>query len=170
MSTSATVFAQHLIENLRHFSSILQILAIAGGVGLFVSSLFEFKRYGEMRTFMSHQMTIARPLSMMLSGIMLLIMPMLIGTFMLAFWGYANPLHYTSTSHSGWAPLKPVIIDFVRVVGIFAFMRGIYLVSRSGSQGGPPGQLSKALLHMFGGVLCINIVATQHLMHAILPI
>lgn len=169
MSTTAE-FAQTVIKNLTHFASILQILSIAGGVSLFIASLFEFKRYGEMRTFMSHQMTIAKPLAMMLSGIMLLLLPLMIGTFMLAFWGSASPMAYTSTSDSGWAPLMPVVINCVRVVGIVAFMRGIFLISRSGGSGAQPGTLSKAILHMFGGVLCVNIVATEKLVHAILPI
>lgn len=168
MSTVAQ-YAENIINNLHHFASILQILSIMGGVALFVAALFEFKRYGEMRTFMSHQMTMARPLSMMLGAIMLLIMPLMIGTLMLAFWGSANPMAYTPTTTSGWAPLIPVIIMFVRVVGVFAFIRGIFLISRSGQQG-QPGQLSKAILHLFGGILCINIVATEQLMHAILPI
>ena len=170
MTNSVTQFASTVIQNLTHFASILQILSIGGGVGLFIGSLFQFKRYGEMRTFMSHQMTIARPLAMMLGGIMLLIMPLMIGTFMLAFWGSASPMAYTATSDSGWAPLIPVVVDFVRVVGIFAFMRGIFLVSRSGVIGGQQGILSKAILHMFGGVLCINVVATEHLLKSILPI
>lgn len=170
MSQTVAQFAATVIGNLKHFSSILEILSIAGGLGLFLAALFEFKRYGEMRTFMSHQMTIARPLSMLLAACMLLILPTMIGTFMLAFWGSANPMVYTPTTDSGWEPLMPVVIDFVRVVGIFAFMRGIFLISRSGGQGSQPGTLSKAILHMFGGVLCINIVATEHLMKAILPI
>lgn len=169
--SSVAQFAQHVIESIVHFASIIQILSIAGGLGLFIAALFEFKRYGEMRTMMSHQMTIARPMAMMLAGIMLLIVPLMIGTFMLAFWGSANPMAYHPTSNSGWAPLIPVIIDFVRVVGIVAFVRGIFLISRSGhAGGGQPGQLSKAFLHMFGGILCVNVVATMHLIHNILPI
>ena len=170
MSISVTQFASTVITNLTHFAGILQVLSIGGGIGLFMSSLFEFKRYGEMRTFMSHQMTIARPLSMMLAGVMLLIMPLIISTFMLGFWGSANPIAYTPTTDSGWEPLMPVVIDFVRVVGIFAFMRGIFLISRSGGVGAQPGTLSKAILHMFGGVLCINVVATEQLLKSILPI
>ncbi|MCB1827482.1 MAG: type IV secretion protein IcmC [Coxiellaceae bacterium] len=169
MITNVEQYASNMINNLQHFASILQILSIAGGLALFVGALFEFKRYGEMRTFMSHQMTIARPLCMMLGGVMLLIMPLIITTGMLAFWGYVNPMQYSATSSDGWAPLMPVIIMFVKVVGVFAFIRGIFLISRCGQQG-QPGQLSKALLHMFGGILCINIVATEQLLHALLPI
>jgi len=167
---NAAQFSQTVIQNLHSMASILQIMAIAGGLGLFIMSLFEFHRYGQMRTFMSHQMSMARPLSIMLSGIMLIIMPTLITTFMLAFWGSASPMAYTSTSDSGWAPLMPMIIMFVRVIGVGAFMRGIFMVSRMGQHGGQQGGMSKALLHMFGGILCINVVATEQLLHAILPI
>lgn len=164
-------FAHHVIENLARFGGILQVFAIAGGLGLFMTSLFEFKRYGETRTFMSQQLTIARPLMLMMGGVMLLIMPTLIGTFMLAFWGSANPLAYQPANNSGWEPLVPVIIAFVRLVGVGSFMRGIFLISRTGGAGhSQPGTLMKAVLHMFGGVLCINIVATEQLLRSILPI
>lgn len=167
---NASQFAQTVMQNLHSMAGILQLMAIAGGLGLFIMSLFEFHRYGQMRTFMSHQMTMARPLAVMLSGIMLLIMPSIISTVMLAFWGTANPMAYTTTSNEGWAPLMPMVIMFVRVIGVGAFMRGIFMFSRMGHQGGQQGGMAKALLHLFGGVLCINVVATEQLLHAILPI
>lgn len=170
MVGSATSFANTVIGSLMHFASILQIISIIAGISLFLSALFAFKRYAQMRTMMSHQMTMAKPLTKMLAGIMLLALPLMIRTFSLAFWGQSNPLAYTGGNESGWAPLIPVVIDAVRLVGVFAFIRGIFLIPRAGVVGGQPGVLSKAILHMFGGILCINVVATHQLMKSILPI
>jgi intracellular multiplication protein IcmC len=163
--------ATQMISSIGHMASIAQILSIIAGIGLFFTSLFEFKRYGEMRTQMSQQMHIGRPLAIMLAGIMLLTLPLMIGTFLLAIWGDASPLAYTDTASSAYSPFVPVVINFVRLVGIFAFMRGIFMLSRMGNQGGQQGGgLGKALIHMMGGVLCINVVATHQLLSSMLPV
>jgi len=157
----------NMINSLLSLASIIQICSIAAGLGLFASSLFQFKRYGEMRTFMSHQMTIAKPLMMMLSGIMLLTLPMMIGTSLLAFWGSSTPMAYSQDTTTGWSGLVTVVIYFVRVIGIAACMRAFFMLARAGGAGAQPGTVSKAMMHLFAGVLCVNVVATTNLIYNI---
>jgi intracellular multiplication protein IcmC len=156
-----------LIQNLGIMGNIFQTIAVLMGLGLFMGSIFKLKRYGEMRTMMSHQMTIAAPLMMMLGGIMLLCLPFVLHTALLNFWASNNPMRYVP-SGSPWEQIIPAIVIFVRLIGVGAFMRGIVLFSRAGGEHGQQGMMAKAVLHMLGGLLCVNIVATVHLLKAII--
>ena len=48
----------------------------------------------------------------------------------------------------------------IQTIGLIAFIRGWVLVARSASQGQPPGGTGKGLVHVFGGILAMNIVGT----------
>jgi hypothetical protein len=52
-------------------------------------------------------------------------------------------------------------IFVVALVGLIGIGRGIILLKDSGSQ---PGQLGRALVHIFGGILCVNFVSTLKIM------
>jgi intracellular multiplication protein IcmC len=62
------------------------------------------------------------------------------------------------------APLTMII----RVIGLIAFVRGWVLIARSASQGQPPGGTGKGLIHVFGGILAINIVGTLNMINTTL--
>ena len=157
-----------LTQNFTTMASILQIVAVMIGVSLMLGGLFQFKKYGEMRTQMSSQMSVAGPLMMIVAGTLLLSLPTFISTALLAVWGDASPLAYNAGS-TGIDALMPAILVFVRVVGIGSFIRGIVLLSRSGDhQRSQPGMLGKALIHILAGVLLIHIVGTMDLLEDIL--
>ena len=48
-----------LVANLNIIADIMQTLAVLIGLTLFVGGMFQLKRYGEMRTMMSSQMSIS---------------------------------------------------------------------------------------------------------------
>lgn len=157
-----------LLQNLGYLADIVQAIAVFLGLGLFMAGLFKLKRYGEMRTFMSHQMTIAAPLLMLFSGIAMMCLPIMLHTALLNIWGVNNPMRYTGSGDTTWEQLIPGIIAFVRIIGVCAFMRGLVLFSRSGSEHGQQGIMARAFLHVLGGTLCINIIGTLHLLKGIL--
>lgn len=156
-----------LMRNLGTLAGIVQTVSIIMGLGLAMSGLFRLKRYGEMRTFMSHQMTLASPLLTFLGGIMLLCVPLVVRTGLLSMWGTSNPLRYSGPAE-GFGQLVPPIIMFVRLIGVGAFIRGIVLFSRSGREGAQPGIMGKSMLHILGGMLCIHILGTLDLLKQIL--
>lgn len=155
-----------LIQNLGVMGNIIQSISIIMGLGLFMAGIFKLKRYGEMRTMMSHHMTIAAPLLMLVGGVMLLCLPFVLHTALLNFWSSSNPAQY-SPSGSSWEQMIPAVVVFVRLIGVGAFMRGLVLFSRAGGEQSQHGTMSKALLHILGGILCVNIVGTIRLVKAI---
>ena len=102
-----------LIANLNIIADIMQTLAILIGLALFVGGMFQLKRYGEMRTMMSSQMSIAGPLMTLIAGVAMLCAPLMIGTALVSFWGAggANDLPYDGDDHGGLDSIYSAGID-----------------------------------------------------------
>ncbi|PIZ04162.1 MAG: type IV secretion protein IcmC [Gammaproteobacteria bacterium CG_4_10_14_0_8_um_filter_38_16] len=160
-------FAATLTNHFLLIASSVNAVAWVMGVGMFIGGFYELKKYGETRTMMSSQMSIAGPLVMILSGVLLIVLPNFIGTALLAFWGDASPLSYQGST-DGYSALIPPILIFVRIIGVGSFIRGIVLLARSGGHHGQPGSLGKALIHMLAGLLCVHILGTIDLLKELL--
>jgi len=171
-TVTASQTAQNMLRNLGTIGGVIEAISLIIGVGLILGAFFRFKLYGQMRgNFMSYQMTLSGPLVVFISGVLLLLLPTVLKSSLLAFWGSSNPLAYTGEHSGPWSSFTPVIIVFIRVVGVVAFIRGVMLLPRAaGGTQAQPGTLSKALLHMLGGIMCINVVATHQLLASLLPI
>lgn len=157
-----------LLHNFGELANILQSVSILIGIGLFIGALFKIKRYAEMRTMMSHQITLAGPLMMIIAATALIVMPTFISTAVFSVWGTSNPLAYQGGVVEGYEQFIPPILMFARLIGVAAMIRGLVLVSRSGKVGGQPGTTSKALLHLIGGILLIHILGTLHILKTLL--
>lgn len=160
-------FAQQLTANFATIAEILQSVAVLLGVIMTLSALFQLKKYGEQRTMMSSQHSIAGPLMMLVCGAMLLILPNFIGAILLSMFGSDTPGSYTGDTSGVGALINPILV-LIRVVGIGAFIRGIVLLSRVGSQQTQQGTAGKALIHIVAGALCIHIMGTISLLENML--
>ena len=114
----------------RYFTKTVCIMI---GLGLFMGSLLTLKKYGETRTYMSHQMTLWGPMMMMLSAVLFLVMPTTISSVLFAFWGNKSPEIYNAAS-SDIDQYVPVVLMFVRLVGVGAIIRACILLSRMGGK------------------------------------
>lgn len=172
MADPTGVQASVIMHNLGIIANTMSVVAIMLGLGLFLGGMLQLKRYGEMRTFMSHQMTIWQPMAMIIGAVLLLILPYTVTTSLRAFFGpgQTTPMAYIPTSTHDMDVYVPVVLAFVRLVGVGAIMRACLLFSRTGGHGGQPGQLGKAMIHLFGGILCVHVLGTMHLIKYILDI
>lgn len=156
-----------MTKNIGFMGNIFQDFAILMGLGLILSAIFTLKKFGENRMMMG-SFPMGKPLMMLLGGILLLLLPTSISTSLLAIWSSSNPLQYKIDSSSSWDVLIPPIVMLVRLMGVGSFMRGCILLSRTGGEHTQHGTMGKAILHLLGGILCINIVATCNLLRQIL--
>lgn len=155
---------------MNHFSilaSIIQTVAILMGIGMVISGFFLLKKFGESRTMMSHHMTIVGPLMMLLAGVLLLSLPTTLCTFLYAIWGTYTPLTYVG-SGGGFDDYVPVVLMFVRLIGVTAVIRGVVMMSRVGGQHSQPGAIGRGLMFIFCGILAVHILGTYHLLLQIL--
>lgn len=123
---------------------------------------------------MSNSASVKEPIVYLLVGAMLIYFPTGFAILMQTTFGYQNILQYAPVN-SGNAALdtlfgsgsvvgKPLAM-LIQVVGLIAFVRGWVLIARSASQGQPPGGTGKGLIHVFGGILAINIVGTLNMIN-----
>lgn len=159
-----------LTQNLGIIADIMQTLSILIGLSLFIAGLFQFKKYGEMRTMMSSQMSISAPLMTLISGIAMLCSPLIMGTMLVSFWGVtgATDLPYDGSTSSGWTQYIQPVLMLVRLVGVYAFMRGFVMAAKTGSGHASPGTTGKVFVHIFAGILCVHIMGTIQLIESIL--
>jgi intracellular multiplication protein IcmC len=162
-----TINTAKMLQNFIELGNIIQTAGILMGLALLMGAFFHFHRYGQTRTFMSHQVTIAKPLVMLIAAVSFLCLPFFIGTFMNTFWSTHTPIKY-ATSGSGWDPLVEPLLVFVRIIGVGSFMRGILLISRTGHYDQQGGKVMRALIHMIGGLLAVHVVGTKELLASIL--
>jgi intracellular multiplication protein IcmC len=63
-----------------------------------------------------------------------------------------------------WQQIADVVVKYVKLVGLIAFVRGWIILSKMGHSGSQPGSVAKGIIHIVGGVLLINIVDTFNLL------
>jgi intracellular multiplication protein IcmC len=167
-NVNSVIQAAHMLQSLDIIGHILQTVSILIGLCLFLAGMMQLKRFGEMRTFMSHQMTLWGPLSILFASILLLVLPFTITTSLRAFFGDGQtlPLAYTAHTSHDIDTYLPVVFTFIRLIGVGAIMRSCMLLSKSAGQGGH-GQIGKSITFLFGGILCVHVLGTITLIKSI---
>ncbi|AOW52839.1 type IVB secretion system protein IcmC/DotE [Legionella pneumophila] len=140
------------------------------GCAFIFKAIYSLKVYGEARTMMSSNTSIKEPVMYLMVGALLIYFPSLVSSVLQTTFGYSNPLAYSGGVSSGSDTISALfgsgslvgrpLVMIIRVIGLIAFVRGWVLIARSASQGQPPGGTGKGLIHVFGGILAINIVGT----------
>ncbi|KTD40001.1 hypothetical protein [Legionella parisiensis] len=139
------------------------------GCAFLFKAVYSLKTYGEARTMMSSNTSMKEPIVYLLVGAIFIYFPSAFSSLMVSTFGYQNVLQYAPVNSSnaaldtlfgtGSVVGRPLTI-IIQVIGLIAFVRGWVLIARSASQGQPPGGTGKGLMHVFGGILAINIVGT----------
>lgn len=142
------------------------------GCAFLFKALYSLKIYGEARTMMSSNTSIKEPMFYLLIGALLIYFPSAFNMMMQTTFGYQNVLQYAPANSKnaafgtlfGGSPIGRALTIIIQVIGLVAFIRGWVLIARSASQGQPPGGTGKGLIHVFGGILAINIVGTLEML------
>ncbi|MBA2648253.1 MAG: type IV secretion protein IcmC [Legionella sp.] len=161
-------------------NSLGPIERLITGAGYLIGCMFIFKAlyslrmYGESRTMMSNSTSIKEPLLYLFVGVMLIYLPTAMSILLESTFSVSSPLQYAPVNSknvgintlfgSGSAIGKPLSM-FIQVIGLVAFVRGWVLLARSGSQGQQPGGAGKGMIHIFGGILAVNIVGTLQMIN-----
>lgn len=164
---------QVLLDNLsRSYNGLWRLItawAYLCGMMFITMSLFQLKIYGEMRTMMSGQTNIMKPLSFLLVGAMLMYLPSTFKTAMLSTFGTAtgNPMSWSNVTsvgiHGYQLAITPALLGLMKIVGLISFVRGWMMMAHVSEQG-QHATFGKALTHILGGLLLINIVGTGNML------
>lgn len=163
--TAESIFA-NLSLSLSGVSQFLTALAYIIGIYLTVSSVFKLKKFGHRTAFMHVEAGMFGPIMQFFVGVAMLYTPSFIGVLNATVFGDSsidNVMAYTSAeSTPDWATAIEPMFETIQVVGLIAFIRGWLILSKSVQKdgGNQPGQLTKGVIHIVGGVLAMNVTRT----------
>ena len=156
----------------RTYTSLWKLItgfAYLAGAFFGLMAVFQFKVYAEQRTMMSLQTNIMKPLMHLLVCVALMWLPRTFSVLMVTTFGYPNatPMSYVNAQNVGvfgyQLALTPALLGLVRIVGLVSFVRGWMMMVHVAEQG-HQASFGKAMTHIFGGLLLINIVGASNLL------
>jgi intracellular multiplication protein IcmC len=126
-------------------------------------ALYYLKIYGQSQTMMAGHSNLKTPLILFLCSAALIFAPTAFQTITQTFFATTNPLAWEPPA--GGMGTTTAILNFVALVGVISFVRGWVQLSHLAQQGGShPNAFGKAMTHIIGGVLAINIKAVVSVM------
>jgi intracellular multiplication protein IcmC len=174
MSTYASIL-DNLTPSLLQIQKLVSGAAYLIGVMFLIKGIMALKHAGEGKSHMSQGHTMKEPILYLISGAMLLYLPTAMDVILQTVYGSDEILSYNELQ--GGNPIIDVLfgssglfggglVIFIQLIGLIAFVRGWVMLAKSASQqGGHQGGLGKAAMHIFGGILAINIVQTINIIN-----
>lgn len=161
-----------LADALDDLTKLIVAISYISGVALAVRGIMMYRIFAN-QTFGSQQRgEIAGPLVFLVVGVILIYFPSTITTSNLTVFGVPEISHTSEllnydgvqNSYTRWIKVKWLILKYLSLIGLIAFLRGWIILSKMGHSGSQPGSVGKGLTHVVGGILLINIVQTVQIL------
>jgi intracellular multiplication protein IcmC len=158
---------QFIVNFSASFSGIWKLITAAStllGLMCFFRGIHGLKVYGDMRTMMSTQANLKATLMLLLVGTVLLFYKPATQMFMMSTFGTdtISPISYSNSQLGFGVVTMNAILKFVQIIGFVSFIRG-WMYFTQPNQGGQ-SHFGKALTHIIGGVLAINVQGTANVL------
>lgn len=167
-----------VITNIANNLGPVEKLLTAGtyllGISFAIKALYCLKVMGERSAGGQQGSGVKEPIIYFVVGAVFLYFPTAFAILMNTTFGYSSVLAYAPIVSSNQqisnlfgpgSEAGRALSLIIQVIGMVAFIKGWLLISKSASQGQPPGGTSKGLVHVFGGILAMNIVGTLHVLN-----
>ncbi|MBA2657032.1 MAG: type IV secretion protein IcmC [Tatlockia sp.] len=165
----------HIASNLLPVQRLITGAAYLIGLAFAFKAIVSLKSYGESRSAMSSgNANLKEPLMYILVAAIFIYLPTGVAIMLQTTFGTSSLMQYASVNSqisginilfgSGSVVGRPLTI-IIQTIGVIAFVRGWILIARTASQGQPPGGTGKGLMHVVGGILAMNIVATLEIIN-----
>ena len=142
-------------SQLPNLMRLVTAIAYVMGFFLVILGIVNLKHAGEMRTQMSQEHTMTKPILYIVIGAMLIYLPSAVQIGLSTFWAEPNPYGYVTQSDQ-WQQAINICYAIVQFIGVIAFIRGLLLLTHVG-HGGHQDAFSRGVTHIIGGILCINM-------------
>lgn len=145
--------------------ALIAAIAYVAGISLIFRGLAMFRSFGHQS--MAEQPEIAGPMVYIIVGAILIYLPSNIDVNLNTIFGSTEL--GAATELLSYAPdannqtlvdFLTVIVNYLQLLGLIAFVRGWLILAKMGQRGEQPGAFTKGVLHVIGGVLLINLVGT----------
>lgn len=155
--------AMQILINISNQINPIQRLVTAGayilGLGFAFKGIYSLKVYGQSVSMMSSQTTLKTPLMYLFVGAMLIYLPTAMNIMMQTTFGTTSILSYTGAGSSYYGQGLRAVLRLVQLIGVISFVRGWVILAQASGQGGHQGaSFGKAMTHIIGGVLAVNII------------
>lgn len=164
--SSQTNVLTNLAQSLIPVENLVTGAAYLIGIGFAFKALFTLKTHGEQKSSLSGTGNMKEAIVYILVAAMLLYFPTGLGILMNSTFGYSDVLAYQpNAAFSGLfgsdSAVGKSLTIIIQVIGVFAFVRGWLMIAKAAQgQSGAAGGTGKGLMHVFGGILAMNIVGT----------
>ncbi len=154
-SDAATMMA-NFAATVPKLMQMVTAIAYVLGMYLIFKGVMGLKTFGEQRTQMSLHTELKGPLILLFVGAALLYLPSSVQVGMTTFWSNPYPYGYLAASQDQWTSVYQDAFLIIQFIGTIAFIRGLLLLTQLGQQA-QPGTFGKAMAHIIGGIMCINL-------------
>lgn len=149
---------KNLSDTIPNLMELVTAIAYVMGMFFMVKAIFALKNYGEQRSHGGYESekSLMSALLILFVGAGLFYLPTMVQAGLTTFWTEPNPYAYEDENSDPWMEMLKAVFIIVQLVGTIAFIRGLVILSHVG-KGGERGAVGKAMTHMIGGILCINL-------------
>ncbi len=153
---------QALQSNLGPLYRFVVAISYVMGIWFISDSIMKLKKYGQARTMMSTNASMAKPIILMGIGVAMLYFPTFVNVSVASIWvnGSSSSVLKYPTGTSMWDAFVHPLIDTLRLFGLIAVVRGLAILTKLGNESVQPGTVGKGLMHIIAGTLAVNIVGT----------
>lgn len=149
---------KNLSDTVPNLMELVTAIAYVMGMFFMVKAIFQLKNYGEQRSMHSaeSEKTLMSALVVLFVGAGLFYLPSMVQVGLTTLWAEPTPYAYLDEANDPWLEMLKTVFLIVQLIGTIAFIRGLVILSHVG-KGGERGVVGKALAHLVGGILCINL-------------
>lgn len=149
-------------------------LAYIIGVAFIFKAIVGLKAFGESKAMMSSHGSMKEPIMYLLVGGIFVYFPTGLAVMLNTTFGASNILQYQPVNSHNQAinalfgsdsVVGEALALIIQVIGVIAFVRGWVLIAKSSSAGQQSGSMGKGIVHIFGGILAMNIVLTLQIIN-----
>lgn len=170
-SFSIDIALANLAGSFNSLVVLVRALSYIIGLTLIVRGVMMYRIFATQTLSSAQKGEIAGPLVFLLVGSFLLYFPSTLATSLTSVFGDNNVAGSTEliaykdlSGIQKWTAISDVVVKYMYLIGLIAFVRGWVILSKMGHSGAQPGSLGKGIIHVIGGVLLINIVETFNIL------
>ena len=160
-ATTTRAIFNNISENIEPIKQFLIAMCYISGLGLTFHAIMKLKKFGFKTAMMHVEVSVVTCFAEFFAGVGLIYTPSLIASLNWTFFSQGETmsvLDYDSGRGASFDVYLRPILGIIQIIGIISFLKGWLMLGKIGQQGTQPGTISKAITHIVGGILAINVI------------
>lgn len=172
-------------------TSLVLVFSYIAGVTFIFKGIVLFKKFGTTGMSQAQPGEFSGPLMKIIIGAILIYLPTSTDILMNSLFSTGSNIFstgsvaglsdYTSLSGAGssllgygtgdslsatWQSLADTLVLYIQFLGLISFLKGWFIMSHSTGQGAQPGNFSKGMTHVIGGIIALNFVGVVNIINS----